>query len=726
MSIRERVALWLSRHDRVRQTLTVMVAVHALCAWAVAAAPQAAAATGAAALGWTGLHDADGVALKDMFLSVVSTSEAVTNNGQEVDWNPSSWLRWLNEAGQVWMSHSLVTSVLTWQAAAIVYGAALSFWFLRFAMSNAYLLALAEVARPIHGAVTWLVNAMWLGPIAIAICVLVAGFYYQIGRPGRAWSIAGNAAILTVLLFTFFRDPIDELTSEHGLLGMARSTGFQIAQTVRGQSYAPGQSLDAQLDGMMAELISNTVRPMIQLMNFGRVVDDIPGCREAWSAAVRAADGQGPGPAHAMYPDPQLPSPGGISCNAPDALAHAQHLGANDIMLGFVFIAIGFLIGFFIWYVGISTILVGAKAAYYGIVVGPAFLLGMIGWQRAKNFATRAGTQLLFHGVEMIIFTAFLAISTLGMAWALTTGLLARGEGTVVPRLVMVAIGSIVAVFLFHYIDKHFYTDNVGTIAHHWRSVWDSGRGAARSEYDDFHDGLDRARGWRDRYQNWRSGSSDDDEDQTSPSGAKPDDVPGFDVVKDRPTRPTPDPAHTPVARAGADDAAAHATSASEVAATTATRTATTAEVSAAAETAAEVAAPEVAVPVAATVAVAERVRQHHGDQHGSDDAGNGRPEASHPRSDTASGHSPAIDPEVGVEAPLTVSATPQQRPTRPQSSPRHAAPTGDGDRSAQDPAAVPQRREPVGTDLIDDDGDGPPLEFRAATPRPDGMKGER
>ncbi len=703
MIVRERLALWLSRHDRVRRTLALMMMGYVLSAWAVATAPAAAASTGAAVLGWTGLHDTHGVPLKDMFLSVVSTSEAMTNNGQEVDWNPISWMKWLDQAGQVWLSHSVMTSVLTWEAAGIVYGAALTFWFLRFAMSNTYLLVIAQVAGPIHGAVTKYINAMWLGPIALAVCALMFGYHYQNGRPGRAWSIAGTAAILSVLLFTFFRDPINEMTSEHGLLGMARSAGFELAQSFRGRSYAPGQSLDAQLDGMMAELISNTVRPMIQLQNFGMVVDDIPGCAQAWSSAVMAADGQGPGPAHAMYFDPQLPNSGGIHCNAPQALAHAQHLGANDAMTGLGFLIVGCLIGFFIWYVGISTLLLGAKAAYYGIVVTPAFFLGMMGIQRAKNYATRAGSQLLFHGVETILFTAFLAISSLAMAWALTTGLVGRGGGTVVPRLMLVGIGSVVAVFLFHYIDKHFYTDNVGTIAHHWRSIWDSGRGSARAEYDDWQDGMDKVRGLRDRYQSWRS-SSDADDDAAG-GGGQPDDVPGFDVVKDRPTRQLPDGAKTTPA-----DTPAGPSPVSE-AATTARRSATTAEVGEVAEGAADVVAPEIAVPVAATVAVAERVRGRHRDEH--TDAG--QP----PTGQASDGPAPAQprpalpgEPQSDDDSALMISPTPAQRPAR-------AGRVWDTP-DAADVAPQQQARPDPAAAAADDVASGP-LEFPAATPRPAG-----
>ncbi|MCX8565037.1 hypothetical protein OS122_29575 [Mycolicibacterium mucogenicum] len=707
MIIRERFAVWLARHDRVRRTLALMMMAYVLSAWAVATAPAAAASTGSAVLGWTGLRDSHGVPLKDMFLSVVSTSEAMTNNGQEVDWNPVSWMKWLDEAGQVWMSHSVMTSVLTWEAAAIVYGAALSFWFLRFAMSNTYLLIIAQVAGPIHAAVTKYINAMWLGPIALAVCALMFGYHYQNGRPGRAWSIAGTAAILTVLLFTFFRDPINEMTSDHGLLGMARSAGFELAQSFRGRSYASGQSLDAQLDGMMAELISNTVRPMVQLMNFGMVVDDIPGCGQAWSSAVMAADGQGPGPAHAMYFDPQPPNSGGLHCNAPQALAHAQHLGANDAMTGLGFLLVGCLIGFFIWYVGISTLLLGAKAAYYGIVVTPAFFLGMMGWQRAKNYATRAGSQLLFHGVETILFTAFLALSSLAMAWALTTGLLSRGGDTVVPRLVLVGIGSVVAVFLFHYIDKHFYTDNVGTIAHHWQSVWNSGRGSARSAYDDWQDGMDKARGLRDRYQGWRSSSDADDDGSGEGGSAQPDDAPGFDVVKDRPTRrPTGGGGPDPV------DTASGPSPVTEAATTTARRSAATAEAGEAAETAADVVAPEIAVPVAATVAVAERARGRHSDEH----TGAQQPPAGQALDAPATGAPrPSLpgDPPSDDAAALAISPTPAQRPSRAgrvwntpdtdPASPRHAG----SDRA--------------GVSAVADDVDSGPLEFPAATPRPAG-----
>ena len=593
-----RITIWLAEHRRAQWSIRLMGAIHFLCLWSVIAAPRAAADVGAAAIGWTGIKDTDGVPLESYFLSVVDTSEAVANNGQGVSAiDPSTWVSWMVKATQVAVTHSTMAWWLTNEAALIVFVFAISLWFLRFAMSSSWLLALAQIGRPIFAAVSTLVNNMWLGPLVLTVCVTLAGFHYLNGRPGRAWNLVGTAAIMLVLSWTLFKDPIDDLVSDHGLLGMGRATGFQIAQAARNGSYAPGASLQGQLDAFLSQMVSATARPALQLQNFGMVVDDVGTCRRAWSQAIiasgRSSANQDPaaGPAHAM-----------AGCGAPQALAHAQHLGANDFVLGLFLLAMAMLVGLFIWYVGISTMLVGAKATYYGIVVGPAILLGMTGWKRAKNYATRAVSQVFLHAAEMILYTTFLAITAVGMGWTLTTPTLGHGGITVVPRLLMVGLGSIVAILLFHYIDKHFYTDGLGTIGHQISGVWQSARAGVQSEYDDFQQGVDRMRRGRDRFAQWRSRSAADEaEDAEATTGAQ--DAPEFDVVKARPVRqPAP---------AGADAAGAPA-EASEVA-TTAGRAAAageSTEVVAAAEAAGTVIAPEVAVPVAAAAYALHHARQ--------------------------------------------------------------------------------------------------------------------
>ncbi|WP_085164348.1 hypothetical protein, partial [Mycobacterium nebraskense] len=527
MTITEHIAVWLREHPRFRRALIVTNTVYGLALWAVACAPRAAAETSGAALGWTGLKDTYNVPLQDYFVSIVDTSEAVTNNGQHVSAiDPSTWLPWLAHATEAGLTHALTALLLTGEGSVLVWMFALMFWFLRFANSGAWLAALAHIGRPIWAAVNTLIEQMWLGPLAIALCTCVAGFHYLNGRVGRAYSVAGNAAILTALWWTIFRNPIDDLTSEHGLLGSARWTGFHIVRSINPNNFAPGHSLDSlddQLNGLISQLISTTVRPMLQLMNFGTVVDTNPVCAHAWSTAVMNANGQGAGPAHAMATTP--------GCGAVQALAHAQQLGVNDIALGAIFLIIGFVVGLFIWYAGITAMVLGAKATYYGIVAVPAFLAGMTGSQRAKNYAHHAGAQLPLHAVQMIIFTTLICISSLGMSWTMTTPLFGHGENTAVPRLLVVAVGALVSILVFHYIDKHFYTDSMGTIGHHLTSAYQSARRSVRADYDDLNDHIDTARRTRDRYRDWRqrhSGTDDPDSDGDDPTTTPP----GLDVVK--------------------------------------------------------------------------------------------------------------------------------------------------------------------------------------------------
>ena len=96
----DRLAAWLAAHPRGRRGASVIVTAHALAVWALAAAPSAAASAGAAALGWTGLHDTYRVQLKDYFLSVVDTPEAITNNGQGISLLDPEPLNWAGEAIQ--------------------------------------------------------------------------------------------------------------------------------------------------------------------------------------------------------------------------------------------------------------------------------------------------------------------------------------------------------------------------------------------------------------------------------------------------------------------------------------------------------------------------------------------------------------------------------------------------------------------------------------------------
>ena len=70
-------------------------------------------------------------------------------------------------------------------AGTFIFIMAAALWFLRFALSTGWLVAIATFGLPLYNAVSALVSKMMLGPIAITICVIVAGYHVLRGHPGR-------------------------------------------------------------------------------------------------------------------------------------------------------------------------------------------------------------------------------------------------------------------------------------------------------------------------------------------------------------------------------------------------------------------------------------------------------------------------------------------------------------------------------------------------------------
>ena len=446
---------------------------------------------------------------------------------------------------------------------------------------------------------------MYLGPIAITLCAIIGGINILRGHRGRGWAIIGTGVLFTVLLLTVFADPITDLYSDHGLLAMGRSIGFSIAQATRGGPYSAGQPLDVQLDTMLAQLVTHGVRRPLQVVNFGFVVDDTGSCAGAWSSAITAANGQGAGPAHAM-----------ASCGAPQALAHAQQLGGSDAVTAFVFLIAGMTFSLFIWYVAVSTFLVGLKAAYYGTVLAPSFMVGMTGLaDRALAYARHCGWQLLIHAVEMAFYTAFLGIVVVWLGWTLTTTMLGTGTITVVPRMLILMLASVASMLLFRYIDKRFHADGVGTIARTIHGVWGNAASSGRAQYEAARDRVNQAQSvsgrLRDRFGRTNTTDGDDGEGQTSTP------TPEFDTFKPRPSSRTPASASRSATGSRRTEASVRtgATQAADATATAGTRAAA----GTAAEGAGAVVAPEVALPAAAAVAATHAVRKHRQNKQSAD-----------------------------------------------------------------------------------------------------------
>ncbi|AFM20618.1 hypothetical protein Mycch_6018 (plasmid) [Mycolicibacterium chubuense NBB4] len=574
------LTLWLADHPRARRTLVTVGLTYALSFIALLCAPNAVAAGGSATLGWTGLRDSDGVPVAFYFLSMVSAREAATNNGQGVSvLDPSSWMPWMAAAVERAVDNATAAWWLTLIAGTFIFIMAAALWFLRFALSTGWLVAIATFAHPLYNAVSSLASSMMLGPIAITLCVIVAGYHILRGHPGRGWAMIGTAIALTVLLATVFADPIGDLYSEHGLLALGRGTGLEIAQAATGAPFASGGSLDAKLDTLMANVVTAGVRHPLQVLNFGMVVDDVGGCRQAWNAAITSAGGvDGTGPAHAM-----------ATCGAPQALAYAQRLGGSDATTGLLLALVAIVVAFFYFYVGLSAMLVGIKSLYFGILLGPSFLIGMAGFGRALAFALHCGTELFMHVVQLMVFEVYLAVSAIGITWVLTTDTLGASTATAIPRVLIMALVAAALWLGFRVVDRSFHTDSMSTIGRQVSGAWRAGTGAVRNEAGDYRDTVqtasDRLGRLRRRAQSDDAGAHGDDQ-----TGAATPRLPGMEWFKPRSTT-------TASAWCGAGAAAGTTGGATGSAAKSAATTAALGAV--------KVAAPEVAVPASAAAKAA-------------------------------------------------------------------------------------------------------------------------
>jgi hypothetical protein len=184
------------------------------------------------------------------------------------------------------------------------------------------------------------------------------------------------------------------------------------------------------------------LRQQIQMINFGMVIDDVPGCATVWSAAVMAGDSAGP--AHAM-----------AGC-APAALAHAQQLDIGTAGMFLAVIAVVSVVAFALIYIGFEVFRIGFKAFGHVLVIIPAAAVAVAPGP-PRRFAARVAGRLVVHGVEMLAATAGLGVLLLVMS-SVTRGAAAGTVGLTHPmaKLMVVLVLAVAGAFAFRYLLNGF------------------------------------------------------------------------------------------------------------------------------------------------------------------------------------------------------------------------------------------------------------------------------
>jgi hypothetical protein len=664
----------MATRPRLRRFTTFWLITHTLAAAAIGAAPPAAASTLAGALNWTGVTDSHGVPVGSYYLSVVSTTEAITKAGPGLSVDPSSWARWLANAVTEGLTHESIVELLQAQAGVYIFMIAMSLWLLRFAMSNTWLFWLATWFRPVFETIRVILADLWVFPICLLLGLGVGAFHILWhGRKGFGSGIMVSTFAVGVLGIVLTRDPLTDLYSENGLLTQGRNLGFSVSQAAFANGSITTGGGQAQLQHLTGLIADATLRMPLQLMNFGTTVDDIGSCGGAYTAAMLAPHDGGDlsGPAHAM-----------ANCGAPQALSFAQHLSGANLALGTCYGLLGAVFAFFVCYVTYSYVMVCCAAfvnALLSIVAAaPAMIHG-----HPRRRAARRIKMFFKHAALVFAYTTYICMAAMIVLKMGARGGYADQVGMTHPlaRLFMIAIISAVAIGVFRWL-KHELGDHTRQEFTH--AVTEVGR-RGRDGYQRGQDAYDRAKDLNSRAP-WAK--TPDTEESDTPDD--PDQPRTGPPVNGRPPGgrpPSPGRArHTPGAQPPTAAPGGAATEASTPAAADGAMVA--------GEAAAAVAAPEVVAGAAAAGHVAQRLHRDHNRA-----GGTGQTTASPAAPSQAPGGATA--PTGAQQAPAPVSG--RSGATSPSATQR-ANPAPASDRQRRDPRPQPDRGDP----LADADADAP------------------
>jgi hypothetical protein len=436
------VSAWLYERPRVRRAVMALTALWGGAVWAVATAPMAAAAGVGPLMSWTGLADSYGVPVGAYFVSVVPMAEAVREQGPQFGADPGTWGPALTSSVSTVMTYTQLSMWLTLECAVLVFVGSAAIWFVKFALSAQWLGWLAALAAPVVANVGVLVDRLWVMPIALLACCAVGGVVALTQGVGRGVGIIVGGFLVVLLAAAFLRDPVSDLVGDNGVLGIGRSLGFAVAQGAAHNGPIAGGGSAGQVAVLGAWLCDVLLRQQIQMINFGMVIDDVPGCGAVWSAAIMSGDSAGP--AHAV-----------AGC-APGALAHAQQLDIGTAGMFLAVIAVVCVVAFALIYIGFEVFRVGFKAFGHLLVIIPAAAVAVAPGP-PRRFAARVAGRLVVHGVEMLAATAGLGVLLLVMS-SVTRGAAAGTVGLTHPmaKLMVMLVLAVAAAFAFRYLLNGF------------------------------------------------------------------------------------------------------------------------------------------------------------------------------------------------------------------------------------------------------------------------------
>jgi hypothetical protein len=385
-------------------------------AWAVIGAPTAAAyvtpgtqpsplfADGQNIMDWAGLVDNYGVPVSHYYLSVVSPFQAGSDvMSQQIQgihgFNPVDWIGQAIGAGLAGIitafNDILIGIPLEIGCVILIAIGIIGIWFLQFALSAPWLSWLASMAQPVVATLQQMVNQFNVMPLGLLVATGYGGVIALTKGRGRGMGIIFGSYMIILAYYLFFNAPTDTVFGDNGVLGIGQRLGFIVAEGVVNNGALTAGNGAAQLGSLISLLCTTLLREQLQIINFGDVIDNVPGCARIWDAAIMT--GSLTGPADAMQ-----------SCDQA-AFYHAETISILSVGWVAILIVIEFIIMLCLIYIGFHVVGIGFRAFFNLLTLVVAVPLAVAPGP-TRRYAGRQVKKGIRDGLAMFAATGGLAV----------------------------------------------------------------------------------------------------------------------------------------------------------------------------------------------------------------------------------------------------------------------------------------------------------------------------
>lgn len=180
-------------------------------------------------------------------------------------WNDFSRKFWGGLTQLVWSGVTGVIGFCTW----------LIDWVFDFAIVDYLTEPVTDVAAWWHEEV---VERLGLPAVLLMLAIAVAGFHLLRGRTGHGIRDGFTSVVIAAIAAIVLIDPASYLLGDDGLLGQTEELSLEVAQITLGEEPVAGDDGASVAEPINASLVDGFVTQPHQVINWGSVLADQPGC----------------------------------------------------------------------------------------------------------------------------------------------------------------------------------------------------------------------------------------------------------------------------------------------------------------------------------------------------------------------------------------------------------------------------------------------------------------